>query len=355
MFGISKEKLLEFPEVKYPGKVILIDDPMKAKNALRYLNHVAQVGFDTETRPSFQKFRHYNVSLAQISCEDECFLFRLQKIGSLDGFMQFLENPEVQKIGLSLRDDFHQLAKLQEFNPQGFVDLQTFVKDYDIADMSLQKIFGIIFERRISKHQRLTNWEAEKLTEHQQHYAAIDAWACQQIYNHLLAGGFDREHCPYVLPDPVHDPTEHTEVAEPAESAKDSANSAEAKAKQAQIAKPTAAKTPRKKKAATPTQVKPEAKTAAKSKPEAKTAAKSKPEAKTAAKPKPKAKTAAKSKPEAKTKAKAKAEANSKAKAKSGTKSATKPTSKAKAKSEPKATSKSESKRKPKLTSESSK
>ena len=325
MFGISKEKLLEFPEVKYPGKVILIDDPMKAKNALRYLNHVAQVGFDTEPRPSFQKFRHYNVSLAQISCEDECFLFRLQKIGSLDGFMQFLENPEVQKIGLSLRDDFHQLAKLQEFNPQGFVDLQTFVKDYDIADMSLQKIFGIIFERRISKHQRLTNWEAEKLTEHQQHYAAIDAWACQQIYNHLLAGGFDREHCPYVLPDPVHDPTEHTEVAEPAESAKDSANSAEAKAKQAQIAKPTAAKTPRKKKAATPTQVKPEAKTAAKSK------------------------------PEAKTKAKAKAEANSKDKAKSGTKSATKPTSKAKAKSEPKATSKSESKRKPKLTSESSK
>ena len=345
MFGISKEKLLEFPEVKYPGKVILIDDPMKAKNALRYLNHVAQVGFDTETRPSFQKFRHYNVSLAQISCEDECFLFRLQKIGSLDGFMQFLENPEVQKIGLSLRDDFHQLAKLQEFNPQGFVDLQTFVKDYDIADMSLQKIFGIIFERRISKHQRLTNWEAEKLTEHQQHYAAIDAWACQQIYNHLLAGGFDREHCPYVLPDPVHDPTEHTEVAEPAESAKDSANSAEAKAKQAQIAKPTAAKTPRKKKAATPTQVKPEPQTAAKSKPEAKTAAKSKPEAQTAAK----------SKPEAKTKAKAKAEANSKAKAKSGTKSATKPTSKAKAKSEPKATSKSESKRKPKLTSESSK
>lgn len=345
MFGISKEKLLEFPEVKYPGKVILIDDPMKAKNALRYLNHVAQVGFDTETRPSFQKFRHYNVSLAQISCEDECFLFRLQKIGSLDGFMQFLENPEVQKIGLSLRDDFHQLAKLQKFNPQGFVDLQTFVKDYDIADMSLQKIFGIIFERRISKHQRLTNWEAEKLTEHQQHYAAIDAWACQQIYNHLLAGGFDREHCPYVLPDPVHDPTEHTEVAEPAESAKDSANSAEAKAKQAQIAKPTAAKTPRKKKAATPTQVKPEPQTAAKSKPEAKTAAKSKPEAKTAAKPKP----------EAKTKAKAKAEANSKAKAKSGTKSATKPTSKAKAKSEPKATSKSESKRKPKLTSESSK
>ena len=343
MFGISKEKLLEFPEVKYPGKVILIDDPMKAKNALRYLNHVAQVGFDTETRPSFQKFRHYNVSLAQISCEDECFLFRLQKIGSLDGFMQFLENPEVQKIGLSLRDDFHQLAKLQEFNPQGFVDLQTFVKDYDIADMSLQKIFGIIFERRISKHQRLTNWEAEKLTEHQQHYAAIDAWACQQIYNHLLAGGFDREHCPYVLPDPVHDPTEHTEVAEPAESAKDSANSAEAKAKQAQIANPPAAKPPRKKKAATPTQVKPEAKTAAK------------PKTQTAAKSKPKAKAEAKSKPEAKTKAKAKAEANSKAKAKSGTKSATKPTSKAKAKSEPKATSKSESKRKPKLTSESSK
>lgn len=199
MLSISKEQLLEFPEVKYPGKVILVDSAAKSRSALSYLNRVDQVGFDTETRPSFQKFRHYNVSLAQISCGDECFLFRLKQIGAIDSFLKFLANGCVQKIGLSLKDDFHQLHQLGDFNPAGFVELQSYVKDFDIADNSLQRIFGIIFNKRISKHQRLTNWEAPTLTESQQNYAAIDAWACQQIYNHLQAGRFNPADCPYIL------------------------------------------------------------------------------------------------------------------------------------------------------------
>ncbi len=202
MLSITKQQLSELPEVKYPGKVILIDSAAKSRSALAYLNRITQVGFDTETRPSFQKFRHYNVSLAQISAEEECFLFRLKQIGSLDNFMRFLENPDIQKIGLSLKDDFHSLSKLASFNPQGFVELQSFVKDYQIADNSLQKIYGVIFRQRISKNQRLTNWEAQELTENQQHYAAIDAWACQRIYNHLLAGLFNPEECPYELVEP---------------------------------------------------------------------------------------------------------------------------------------------------------
>lgn len=199
MLSISKQQLLEFPEVKFPGKVILVDSAAKSKSALAYLNRVDQVGFDTETRPSFTKFQHYNVSLAQISCGQECFLFRLKQIGSIEPFMKFLENAGVQKIGLSLKDDFHQLSKLQPFTPGGFVELQSFVKDFEIADNSLQRIFGIIFRRRISKHQRLTNWEAPSLTPGQQSYAAIDAWACQQIYNHLVAGKFNPADCPYIL------------------------------------------------------------------------------------------------------------------------------------------------------------
>lgn len=199
MLSITKQQLSELPEVKYPGKVILVDSAAKSRSALMYLNRINQVGFDTETRPSFQKFRHYNVSLAQISAGDECFLFRLKQIGSLDGFMRFLENPDVQKIGLSLKDDFLSLAKLAEFNPQGFVELQSFVKNYSIADNSLQKIYGVIFSQRISKNQRLTNWEAQELTENQQHYAAIDAWACQRIYNHLIAGRFNPDESPYVI------------------------------------------------------------------------------------------------------------------------------------------------------------
>ena len=191
MLGISKDTIHTLPEVHYPGRVILIDSAAKARDAVKYLLKQKQLGFDTETRPSFQKNRHYKVSLMQISTPEECFLFRLKMIGSLDGVMSVLENPDIQKIGLSIKDDFHSLAKLQEFTPQGFVELQTFVKSYEIADNSLQKIYALVFNRRISKNQRLTNWEAEELSLAQQIYAAIDAWSCLKIYNRLEAEGFD--------------------------------------------------------------------------------------------------------------------------------------------------------------------
>jgi ribonuclease D len=35
---------------------------------------------------------------------------------------------------------------------------------------------------RISKSQQLSNWEAETLNEHQQMYAATDAWICREMY-----------------------------------------------------------------------------------------------------------------------------------------------------------------------------
>jgi hypothetical protein len=210
MLGISKEIVHELPEVHYPGRVILIDSAAKAKDAVAYLLKQPQIGFDTETRPSFQKNLRYKVSLVQLSTPGECFLFRLKQIGSLDGLMSIFENPDIQKVGLSLKDDFHSLAKLCEFTPAGFVELQTFVKQYDIADNSLQKIFALIFGMRISKNQRLTNWEAPMLTISQQSYAAIDAWACVEIYNYLCAGKFHPEECPYHIDDETAQMLQHS-------------------------------------------------------------------------------------------------------------------------------------------------
>lgn len=201
MLGISKEIVHQLPEVTYPGRVILIDSAAKARDAVAYLLKQRQIGFDTETRPSFQKNHRYKVSLVQLSTPGECFLFRLKMIGSLDGLVSVLENADIQKIGLSLKDDFHSLAKLCEFTPAGFVELQTFVKNYEIADNSLQKIYALIFGKRISKNQRLTNWEAAELTVSQQNYAAIDAWACVEIYNFLRGGRFNPADCPYKIDD----------------------------------------------------------------------------------------------------------------------------------------------------------
>ena len=133
----------------------------------------------------------------QISTLDRCFLFRLNKIGISDELKAFLENPGITKIGLSIHDDFNALHRSSEVACKGFIDLQQYVKPFGITDISLQKIYAIIFGERISKSQRLTNWEADTLTPGQQSYAALDAWACLKIYEHLRDGGFHPAESPY--------------------------------------------------------------------------------------------------------------------------------------------------------------
>ncbi|MCM1297279.1 MAG: 3'-5' exonuclease domain-containing protein 2 [Muribaculaceae bacterium] len=199
MFGITKEQLSLLPTVTFPGRSILISTIADAKAAMVYLNKQSIVGFDTETRPSFRKGSVHKVALLQLSTADECFLIRLNQLGLFDSLKTFFENENILKIGLSIKDDFHSLMRLGEFQPGGFVELQSFVKQYDIADNSLQKIYAVIFNERISKSQRLTNWEADELTEAQQAYASLDAWACLKIYNHLINGRFDPAKCPFIV------------------------------------------------------------------------------------------------------------------------------------------------------------
>ena len=197
--SITKDQLTELPTVNYPGHISVIDTENSAKSAIHFLSNQKIVGFDTETRPSFRKGKRYNVSLIQISTINHCFLFRINKLGFIDELKQLLEIESIIKIGLSLKDDFAVLRKIADFAPKGFIDLQSFVKQYNIMDCSLQKIYAIIFNERISKNQRLSNWEAEELSISQQNYASIDAWACLRIYRHLCAGEFNPLRSPYIL------------------------------------------------------------------------------------------------------------------------------------------------------------
>lgn len=181
----------ELPTCVYPAAITIVDSAAVAHSALRVLAKEKIVGFDTETRPSFKKGQSHKVALMQISTAERCFLFRLNKIGICAELKNFLENPDIIKVGLSVHDDFAVLRRSANLDPQGFVDLQQLVKEYRITDISLTKIYGIIFGEKISKNQRLTNWEADELTPAQQAYASLDAWACLKIYNYLKAGNFD--------------------------------------------------------------------------------------------------------------------------------------------------------------------
>ena len=96
--------------------------------------------------------------------------------------IRLLADKKVPKIGLSWHDDLNQLHKRAEFEPGNFIEIQDMAKDLGLIDMSLQKIYANLFHLKISKAQRLSNWEVAELKDSQKIYAATDAWACIQLY-----------------------------------------------------------------------------------------------------------------------------------------------------------------------------
>lgn len=198
--SISKEELNELPIEKYEGEIFVVDQPEEVRDVINLLSKSPIVGFDTETKPTFQKGHINNVALLQLASPQACYLIRISKIGLIDEVKEFLENENIFKVGLSIKDDFHNLSKIKEIKPGGFLDLQNYVKEFGITDCSLTKIHGILFGKRISKSQQLTNWEAGNLTQKQKEYAALDAMACINIYNKLKSGEFIPENSPYYKP-----------------------------------------------------------------------------------------------------------------------------------------------------------
>lgn len=183
---ITKAEIAQMPIVQFPGRIFVIYTETDAEKAVAYLKSQLIVGVDTETRPSFKRGRSHKVALLQIATTDTCFLFRLNQIGMPAILQDFLMG-DTLKIGLSLKDDFMMLSRRKEVHAEegNWIELQDYVGRFGIEDRSLQKIFANLFGKKISKAQRLSNWEAESLSDSQINYAATDAWACVEIYNCL--------------------------------------------------------------------------------------------------------------------------------------------------------------------------
>jgi len=186
--NISVEELSERELSWFKGEITLVEDMRTFHEVFPRLLGEDILGFDTETKPTFQKGKKNHVSLIQLSTGTMACLFRINKLGIPDELIDLLSNPGVVKAGVAVHDDIRFLKGVRKFTPGGFIDLQSFVKDYGIQSSGLKKLAAIILGFRISKRQQVTDWEAHQLTQAQQIYAATDAWVCHQIYQKLKDG-----------------------------------------------------------------------------------------------------------------------------------------------------------------------
>ncbi|MCU4165982.1 3'-5' exonuclease [Carboxylicivirga caseinilyticus] len=183
--SISKEALSELPLQHFEGDVMVVEDETRIDELVHELEQYSVIGFDTETKPSFQKGKVNKVSLLQFATTEKGYLFRLNKTGMHPALIRLMENPDIAKVGVGIRDDIRGLQRLIPFKHAGFVELQDYVKQVGIEDTSLRKLAGLLLHFRVSKRQRLSNWEAPHLSTSQVIYAATDAWVAIELYNKL--------------------------------------------------------------------------------------------------------------------------------------------------------------------------
>ena len=179
---IDKAAIQTLPVTFFEGEVIVVDKPEMVADAAEYLRQHTVLGVDTEARPSFKRGVHYPTALVQIATLERCYLFRLTHVGLPVEIAEIFANPDICKVGLAFKDDITGLRRRRDFKPANCVDLQSMVCKYGIMELGLQKIFAIIFGKKISKSQQLTNWENSHLTPEQARYASTDAWATLSIY-----------------------------------------------------------------------------------------------------------------------------------------------------------------------------
>ncbi|MEQ9304011.1 MAG: 3'-5' exonuclease [Marinoscillum sp.] len=187
---IAKEDVKTLPLLRFGGKIHLIDTEEKLTEVVKTLQDETYLGFDTEKKPTFNKGEYNQTALIQLSTMDDAYIIRVKDLGIGNPLKNLLEDRDVLKIGISIRDDLKELKKIRSFRPGGFMDLNDVAAELGITQIGMRSLAGIFLKSRVSKSQQTSNWESKELTTGQLSYAATDAWICFKIYHMLFKKGF---------------------------------------------------------------------------------------------------------------------------------------------------------------------
>jgi ribonuclease D len=179
---MSKDEINACPIKRWTGRISVIRNRDELDAAMRKLAGHALLGFDTETRPAYNKGESYLPSLLQLASDNEAFIFQLKHLGLAKPLRKILADPAIIKAGVSLDYDIRELKKLSRFKAAGFMDLADLAKKKGIKNHGLRGLAAVLLGIRISKGVQTSNWSRDVLTRQQIQYAATDAWVGRRLY-----------------------------------------------------------------------------------------------------------------------------------------------------------------------------
>ncbi len=179
---MSREEINSLPIRGFPGEIVLVRDESSLERALSNLQDERLLGFDTETRPNFQKGQNHLPSLLQLAGSRKAYIFQLKPLGFPQELRALLADPEVVKAGVAVDYDLQELKRLGRFQEEGFVELAGVAREAGIKNHGLRGLASVLLGFRISKGAQRSNWGAERLSDKQLRYAATDAWVGREIF-----------------------------------------------------------------------------------------------------------------------------------------------------------------------------
>lgn len=178
------------------SEVRLVRSSEDAQAALAALLAADAIGFDTESKPTFQKGEaSTGPHLVQLADDRHAWLFQTGPAVAphlVDALREVLESPAILKVGFGLGDDLRRLRAKLGIETRNVIDLSTALRRGERNAWGAKTAVARFFGKRLQKSRRITttNWALPRLSEQQIQYAADDAHVALRIYRHW------REHFP---------------------------------------------------------------------------------------------------------------------------------------------------------------
>ena len=173
--------------------VRLVDSEALADEAFDTLMNAGEIGFDTESKPTFLKGEtSTGPHLVQLASESRVYLFQISRQHGSKALKTILESPLVLKVGFGLGNDRSALQSRLDIEINKLLDMGEVLRGPGHrgtvgAKVAVAHFFAQKFQK--SKKTSTSNWATEHLSERQILYAANDAHVALRIYRAWVKTG----------------------------------------------------------------------------------------------------------------------------------------------------------------------
>lgn len=143
------------------------------------------IGFDTESRPTFQKGEtSLGPHIVQLTTLETAYIFQLHRVESHPHLSTLIESTQTVKVGFGLKSDKSHLRRKLGITPKAILDMdKVFRLEGYRKELGIKAAVAILFKQKFPKSKSVTmsNWGAECLKDNQLLYAANDAYAALKV------------------------------------------------------------------------------------------------------------------------------------------------------------------------------